>query len=127
MIFVMENNQQKYVLVIKGQVHGIGDSVEELMTRMDLNALGGGSVKSFRYHDFIDGIPDSIFSHPHCKNCKRVKAGNGSNAKKPCVYPERSGDPTVEVHSYHAPHTDDMCCPEHNHHAKLMHRNCMMR
>lgn len=120
-------NHQKYVLVIKGQVHGMGDSVEELMARMDLNSLGGGSVKSFRYHEFIDGVPDSTFTHPHCKHCKRVKARDGSNAEKPCVYPERSGDPTVEVHNYHAPHTDDMCCPEHKHHAKLMHRNCMMR
>lgn len=123
----MENNHPQYVLVVRGQVQGMGDSVEELLTRMDLNSLGGGSVKSFRFHEFIDGDPDTIFRHPHCKHCKRVKAGDGSNAKKPCVYPERSGDETVEVHKYHAPHTDDMCCPEHKHHAKLMHRGCMMR
>jgi hypothetical protein len=123
----MENNKPKYVLIIRGQCHGTGDSVEELMMKMDLNALGGGSVKSFRYHEFIDGIPGGTFPHPHCKNCKRVKQANGSNAENPCVYPERSDDPTVEVHKYHAPHTDDMCCPEHKHHAKLMHRNCMLR
>lgn len=123
----MENNQPKYVLVVRGQVHGTGDDVQELFTRIDLNALGGGAVKSYRRHEFIEGTPDTIFKHPHCAHCKRVKAGDGSNLDKPCTNPERSDDETVEVHKYHAPHTDDMCCPEHKHHAKLMHRNCMMR
>jgi hypothetical protein len=122
----MENNQ-KYVLVVRGQVHGTGDSVEELLSRMDLKSLGGGEVKSYRHHEFIDGLPDTIFRSPHCAHCKRTKARDGSNAEKPCTNPERSDDPTVEVYKYHAPHTDDMCCMEHNHHAKLMHRNCMMR
>lgn len=123
----METQLPKYVLIIKGQAHRTGDTVEELMSAMDLDAIGGGSVKSFRLHEFIDGVPATNFKHPHCTHCKRVKLSDGSNALKPCVYPERSDDPTVEVHNYHAPHRDDMCCPEHKHHAKLMHRNCMMR
>lgn len=117
----------QYVLIVKGRVLAEGDEPQELFARFDLDKLGGGAVKSWRNHKFIDGNPDSIFYYRHCDYCKAPWQRDGSNENKPCKYPERSGETGVEVIKYHAPHTDDRCCMEHNHHAKTMHVNCMMR
>jgi hypothetical protein len=115
-----------YVLIIKGRAMASGDNPDVLFSLFDLAQFGSASVKSFRLHHWIDGIPDSIFSHEHCQHCKATRQRNGSIDDQPCRYPER-GDESVEVYDYHAPHTDDKCCTEHNHHAKTMHVNCFMR
>lgn len=123
----MTTTQPQYILICKGRVLAEGDDPQALLNLHDLDRLGGGLVKSWRKHKFIDGNPDSVFYYRHCEYCKAPWQRNGSNEDKPCKYPERSGDTTVEVIKYHAPHTEDRCCMEHNHHAKLMHVNCMMR
>lgn len=116
-----------YVLIITGRVMASGNDVEQLMKVYNLDNTGGGAVKSFRLHKWIDGIPNSIFSDEHCEYCKATRQRKGTLDDQPCKYPERSGDSTVEVINYHAPHTDTRCCPEHNHHAKTMHVGCMLR
>lgn len=114
-----------YVLIVMSAIIDGGNDPQELLARHDLNSAGG-AVKSFRYHDFTAGIPNSIFSDTHCKNCKRTKQHKDRNLYHACPYPEK-GDDTVEVFSYHPEHTKDRCCPEHNHHADMMHNGCFMR
>lgn len=123
----MHVEKADYILVIAGRVMASGNDVEQLMNLFDLENTGGGFVKSFRLHHWIDGIPKTIFSDEHCEYCKATRQRYGRLDDQPCQYPERSGDPTVEVFKYHAKHTDTRCCPEHNHHAKLMHVGCMLR
>lgn len=120
-------NHSQYILISRGRVLAEGDDPQELLVLHDLDRLGGGVVKSWRNHKFIAGNPDSVFYYRHCEYCKAPWQRNGSNEAKPCKYPERSEDTTVEVIKYHAPHTDDRCCMEHKHHAKGIHVNCMMR
>lgn len=120
-------DKAKYILMITGRVMASGDDIEQLMNIYDLDAAGGGMVKSFRLHKWVDGIQGTIFSDEHCTHCKATRQRNGRNDDQPCKYPERSGDPDVELYKYHAPHTDKRCCPEHRHHAKTMHVGCMLR
>lgn len=115
-----------YVLVMMGRIMASGDNPDDLFAIYDLSRSGKTSVKSFRLHSWIDGIPNTIFSDEHCEHCKATRQRRGTLDDQPCKYAER-GDETVEVFDYHAPHRDDTCCPEHKHHAKKMHVNCFMR
>lgn len=120
-------DKAKYILFFTGRVMASGDNVEQLMKIYNLDDMGGGKVKSYRLHTWVEGIPGTIFRDEHCTYCKDTRQRNGRNDEQPCKYPERSGDPDVEVYEYHAPHTEKRCCPEHNHHAKKMHVGCMLR
>lgn len=114
-----------YILVVMSAIIDGGDDPNELLTRHDLSS-SGGIVKSFRYHDFIDGNPDTIFVFDHCKNCKQAKQGKDRNLYHACPKPEK-GDDTVEVFEYHPEHSTSRCCPQHNHHADMMHVGCFLR
>lgn len=115
-----------YVLVALGRVIAASNDMEELKELFITYQLPDGAIKPFRLHTWIAGIPNSIFSDEHCVHCKATRQRKGTLDDQPCKYPER-GDVTLEIYEHHAAHTPDRCCPQHNHHAKNMHVNCMLR
>lgn len=110
-----------------GRVIAESNNVEELLAYPNLNVLNRVQIKSRRLHEWTPGREGAGLKWEHCKNCQTIRQRYGRIDDKPCRQPEKSDDPTVEVINYHAEHTDDRCCPEHNHHAKFMHVGCIMR